>query len=424
MTAAATSSEFTSQATAKAPAPAAADAQGQSSAFALVFVGSFLAAMAAFYIINILGNATQLFDSRINPSMQERPWKTRRLDEKVAAGQAPKVIVIGSSRSMQIRPQQLEYLTGKPAFNYGVSVSNPLDYLTQLRYLLKIGAKPDMIIVGVDEDAFGAPRQYIQFDTQLVAHWGLLRAMPSPEGIRLAGQAIASITPSKTLDSLLAIVSREKGPELKKSTDAVIFGDGYLIYRVRERTRAKLEADSNGDEAKLTSAIRTELSKLIRHEINRRGHEIEKQMLTPDPRQVELFDQFLTLAHDNSIEVRVMLLPLHPAYVKGMLDADLLKMRSDLGTRIAGMSKDHGCTYTDFTNLKSYGGDPDEFWDAKHQTPANLQRMINTLFGRKPEDPVPNIRPDLDTIVALERELKTPRKKGSPPPTVSTLTTR
>ena len=91
----------------------------------------YLAALA----INVLGNGQGMFPSPLNPSMWERPWKARRI-ESLGVEARPEIVVLGSSRMMQVDPKQIEAITGKRAFNFAVPRARPLDFLTQVRFMV------------------------------------------------------------------------------------------------------------------------------------------------------------------------------------------------------------------------------------------------------------------------------------------------
>jgi hypothetical protein len=183
--------------------------------FGLVLLGTAILFTFGSLTCNILGNETGFFPSPLHPSSSDRSWKTRRLDERIAAGRAPQVLVMGSSRMMQVQPAYVEALTGKTTFNYGVSAATPVDFITQLRYVLRIGAKPEVVIVGVDEASCAnfASRYYIQ----TASHWGLFRSMPIIERVETASDVLKSVDLNTTWSSLKTAVKPVKPRNRKVS---------------------------------------------------------------------------------------------------------------------------------------------------------------------------------------------------------------
>src|SRR5690348_3987830 len=120
---AATTSDDIASPTTEAPADAARTSRRARYGFAISFSASFLVVLAALFAVNVVGNSTGLFPSDRNPSMAERAWKTRRVDDAVRRKREPGVMILGSSRVMQIQPAYVEGLTKEPTFNYGVSAA-------------------------------------------------------------------------------------------------------------------------------------------------------------------------------------------------------------------------------------------------------------------------------------------------------------
>ena len=84
-------------------------------------------------------------------------------------------------------------MTGKRAFNFGVSAAGPVDFLTQLNFLIANKAAPKTILLGLDESAFAAVTS--QYELQTVAHWWLFKRAPFPENVGLLTRALGNVTP-------------------------------------------------------------------------------------------------------------------------------------------------------------------------------------------------------------------------------------
>ncbi len=177
-----------------------------SKTFSGIYLLACLGTVLAVFAVNLLGNTTNFFPSPLHPPMSERAWKTRRLDEAVAASRAPRVIILGDSRVMQIQPAYVRAVTGKTTFNFGVSVATPTDFLAQLRYLLKIHGKPDLILVGVDEFTLAPHLRPSQ--VEILGHVGLFSEVPCPDNLQIIGRALSLCSFRTTRDSLLRLLAR------------------------------------------------------------------------------------------------------------------------------------------------------------------------------------------------------------------------
>ncbi len=345
--------------------------------FSGIYLLSCFGLLALAVSVNVVGNSTNLFPSSLFPPLTDRAWKTRRLDEAVRDRRPPEVIILGSSRVMQIQPKYVEAVTGKRAFNYGVAVATPIDYLTQLRYLLSIGCRPKMILLGVDEFAFRFG--YGRGGAQTLGHLGLFQEMPYPENRDAIATAFESIDLGTTQDSLLRFMRKRKR-NLEDAGD-VLLDDGYLIFvnfvRKKEEGTFDLAANIAAD---------------VKHE-DLTG-DLQDALLRQNPRKLAVFKEFLSLAQAEGIEVRVMFLPLHPDFERQRLTERLAKARLAMTQNLQTICSRYGVLYRDFTNLGSYDGDPNEFYDAVHQSPVNSRRMINALFSIKASDVVADLPGD------------------------------
>ena len=360
--------------------------------FALTFMMTFVALLVAMFWINIAGNSTGLFPSQRNPSMAERAWKTRRVDDAVRRGREPGVMIMGSSRVMQIQPAYVEGMTKLPTFNYGVSAAGPIDFLAQLRYLIGRNYAPKMIVIGLDESAFSDVTS--KYELQSAGHWGLFKELPFPENLNIAGRVLSNVTPDTTWASLNVLAHPPQRPNKSiKRAGSLLLEDGYIIYRDRV-----LAAESGTYDRE--QAIRKSARKWTKAMT---GDEAEASSLEPQPRRVELFRQFLELAHTHHIEVKAMYLPLHPEFERIGITPKMQEARDRLNGILRDLCQQYGATYRDFRKLDSFGADPKEFWDGAHLTPENMRRMVNALFDKPPGQVVAKFTPDRKTLDGLPK---------------------
>jgi hypothetical protein len=99
-------------ATAPLAREAASDRRGAALRFALVFVVTFLLIWSAAIAVHWIGNPDGIFPSSHMPSKRELAWKVRQFERLVKQNRAPTILVLGSSRMMQVSPPQLEKILG------------------------------------------------------------------------------------------------------------------------------------------------------------------------------------------------------------------------------------------------------------------------------------------------------------------------
>ncbi len=265
--------------------------------FGCAYIVSCLGSLALAVGINVLGNSADLFPSSFFPAMNERAWKTRRLDAAVRDCRPPQIIILGSSRVMAIEPKYVEAITGKTAFNYGVYTATPTDYLTQLRYLIRKGCRPEVVIVGVEESAFYYT--YTPWDMETLSHLGLFREMPYPEKLDILAQSLATIDLGMTKGSLSRLLGRKKSvPRSIEDADDFLLEDGYVLYVKILRKQAD---GSFNLAARIAACVNGHGRKSAVWRLQ------ESLQGPPNPRKLDHFDKFLSLARAEGFRERAPL---------------------------------------------------------------------------------------------------------------------
>jgi hypothetical protein len=373
-------------------------AEGQATGFVLTFVLAFATILAPALVVNYFGNGSDLMPSTCSPSRSERAWKTRRIESLVRAGRPPEVIILGSSRVMQIRPDYVQAITSKRAFNYGVSMGCPIDFLSQLRYLLRINARPSLLIVGVDEFAFGDNPECDHYDVQLAGHFGLFQQVPILERLRIVVALFKAISSTTTKNSLLNLINGPPAlPSLETVSD-ILLADGYRL--------SPNQASATDAITQLKEGITTSLE--FWKPLLKTPQAVEK--MKPNGYRLGLFAEFLELARATGIQVRVMLLPLQPDFASRILTPPLAAIRAELSRELQVTCAENGAFYRDLSELASFQGNPTQFVDGTHAAEDNLRRLTNVLFDLGPDQVVARLPTDREILKQL--------------PAVNTLDTR
>jgi len=334
------------------------NAGNTSQGFTFVFVSTFLLLSLTALAINVLGNDNGAFPSPLFPSELPAAKESRELEALVQTGAPPEALIFGSSRVMGIETGQLQAITGLQTFNYGVYGAQPAIYLAQLRYALRLGVRPKVVILGVDEFSFGEKNPLGQMDLQMTGDIGLFREVAFPDNLEIAARQLKSMRPMSTWHSLVRLLRVDKS---KKSQDFGWSPDAVTLEaRISEHAK-KLFGDHPGDDL-------IESTRVCR-------------------RKIEDFREFLALSEAHGAEVRVVLLPMHPEFERLVLTRGLVEVREELHRQLGQICAEFGAIYMDFRKLDRYHGDASEFTDGTHQTSVNLRRMTNVLFGKDPETP-------------------------------------
>jgi hypothetical protein len=267
---------------------------------------------------------------------------------------APEVLILGSSRSMQIAPSMIRELEGRSAFNGAVDSARAEDLLAVLRYALEdCKWRPREVLMGLDIEAL---HNHLESDPSLLIEAPLRRHLSIER--RIEGYAFAAeslISYPQALDGVRALDLTRRGfpPETHS------FGDDGAFLWVGELQRS---APSNYFEVyDGRFAGYTEVS------TTRWGE----------------FTDLVSLARAYGATVRVFITPMHPelvAHLRAKYDFD--RLHADVTVRLARLVDERrpGVTAVDFQDIASFGGSPDDFYDGAHMLAANARRLLIKLL--------------------------------------------
>jgi hypothetical protein len=356
------------------PAALAARPVPTSIRFSIVFLLSVIAGLGAIIAINVLGNGTKLFPSPgFPPATCIRAWKARRAAQLARSADPPRAFVLGSSRVFSLQESAVRAVTGLPAFNFGVSVGCPVDFLAHLRFVLQAGLRPKTIVIGLDELAFGDNPEADIYDMQLVTHAGVFDELALRDRAPIVVRILKTLSLKTTADSARNLWRRWRhhGPYYAPDDDSAA-GD--------------LEGTHDPDwDAMPAEKRREELAQGIERLTKFWGKYLDRpdkiEGMRPTARRMQLFEQLLDLAASNGIEVRVALLPVHPELERRIFTPRLLEIRAELARTLADEVGRRGFVFRDYTRLGSFGGTAEDFQDGTHMAPANGRRLLSALFS-------------------------------------------
>ena len=266
----------------------------QSKSFAGVYLLSCVTALAVVVGINVWGDGSNSFPSTLYPAMNR--WHGRRGDWTTRYEMAvpPKATHPRLQPGDAIQPKYVQALTSKTTFNYGVYEATPTEYLAQLRYLLRMGCRPEMVILGVDEWAFH--NQCTFFERASLSHLGLFREVPFPEDCDVLMRSLGNIDWGTTRKSLSRLV-KKKEPVFRSIDDLdsipLLLEDGVVVFAKASR---EMEAGSFNLAANISAEIRS-------------GNEIPLLQESLGGGRVQdgsIASKSLSLAGAEGIDVRVM----------------------------------------------------------------------------------------------------------------------
>ena len=325
----------------------------------LLVAGLVLLVASLNFIVNPMG----IYPLRVVPPVQ---WNTRAIKPALLAKADPKpeVLILGSSRSMQIAPAQVRELTGMPAFNAGVDSAMAEDDYVMLRYAVeRAGVVPRLALIGIDVEAFH-------------------NALPVDDRL-LETDAFAGMLPVQGLSArkkFTKLFSSQQTHLMVRSLRIQLTGtapvhnyydlDGFLHY---------------GDYEREIASGRYDVERHVRRDAQDYVERIRGFTRISEQRRKYLED-LLQYSRDHGIKVALFITPLGPrvaaavrAHGYEQRRVEVLGMLTELGAR-------YGATVYDLSSVEKFGGDPNGFWDGAHMTARNNSLVTRLILQRIRDD--------------------------------------
>ena len=96
----------------------------------------------------------------------------------------------------------------------------------------------------------------------------------------------------------------------------------------------------------------------------------------------EYFEKTLRLLNDHGTTPVIVVMPVHPRVLAALREAGRVRRPAPFPAYLHGLEKRYRLKVVDLTELSSFGGDPDGFYDGVHITQENSDRVIDALVER------------------------------------------
>lgn len=312
---------------------------------------------------------TLVFNIAVDPYAQYgtglvRPvsWTTRATKVALLTQRSPqpRLLILGSSRSMKIEPRYVNERSGFVSFNAAVSSARVEDFLAFFRYAVHDLKLPvEEVIVGLDLEAFhnALPPDHRFFKVE-----ELYRQVPNLFNLRQALKLISDgMGQPQTHRSLrsLQMYLMDSYPPPKQS----FAPDGYMTYLILEKQKAAgrfdLQVHIEASKKEYTNRF-TGFSKLA-------------------PWRIALFGQFLSECAKNGISVKVFITTLHPEVVEAVGAVYHLRMRELLAALVEFQGQ-YSFSFFDASDVSAYSGSLEGFFDGGHIDEQNSRLIVDQLY--------------------------------------------
>ncbi len=278
-------------------------------------------------------------------------------------------LVLGSSRSMKLRPSELKEHSGLRFFNFAVDLGQGEDFLAIYRWVREQGTRPKVVVIGLDTEALASDRP---------RHWKLeknreLRAMLEPDPITaLAGMRMWVARYKETLslpyvgDTLLSLRLWLRPHE--DLLNVAFQTDGYLRYPRWERERARRVFD-----------LDREIQACLPGQLKLFGG-----LGRARPERVAELERLVAAARNDGAIVKILMIGLHPSTVRFLTAKGTAVEAQTVINRavVEDLKRRYGVESYDFSVLGPYGGTKTGWYDCAHVDETNATLMTRALMAR------------------------------------------
>jgi hypothetical protein len=292
------------------------------------------------FVVNPFGTyAPDVFEPMV---LHSRADKLHLLD----AAPPPDVVILGSSATFPMAPEQIRQRTGLRAFNASVHGASPRDYRALLRHLQERGTWPKVVLVALSFEQL-RPTARVGFEPGDP----LTRYVSEQHGLALASAAEALLATDQTEASFRRV---------RASIEGRVPPPAY-----------RFAADGRGSFANPPDLV-------LRVQ---RGGNPELTFADLDPGQWGHLQAVLEACRSRGTRVIAFLPPLHPELARLWEETtSLTPIVRELQHRLASYVPDPVLAVHDFRRLESFGGRPELFLDMRHPDAESNRLMLDVML--------------------------------------------
>ena len=329
--------------------------------------GAWILAIVA--LLNLLVDPFGMYGTGLFPSMVSNRYLAK-LTLFRAADPPPSALILGSSRVGLIDPDLVTEITGERCFSWGVPVARAETYLAIMKIALdEVDAPIDLVIVGAEPEVFH-PTSEVHPMARFVPEFSGY-GDPLPWWSITIEKVSRLFTMEQTQASIGVLKASIRG---ERVGDWIEWGpDGFPVGMDPETTPRVIEEDF---ESRLKRGIATYPDQ--RFEISSFTH------LSPE--RMGYWEEFLQICEENDVRLYVFMPPPHPDLLDRLYELGAERIFEETGDYLHRTVIKAGGTFRDFTQLESFGGDPDLFSDEVHLRKPNAEMMLRALLSDYPQD--------------------------------------
>lgn len=295
-----------------------------------------------------------------------REWKMSQLSAAADRGRID-ALILGSSRSMQIGPAELDQRYGVRSYNLAVDNAHAEDYLALYHWAKRIGIQPRSIFVGLDLEA-------------------LHDADKPDERYERNPELLGALGERSQLQTVLDSVGTEVQKYKRMFTPWYVRDAAHSVQvHLSARIPVEIEAmDANGvlryprwdaERQSGTFDLKSEIDACIPLYLDR-----FRDMHGLSQWRRGLLEQLLREARADGVAVVAWLTPVHRATASRLRDVSAyVELLSDASALLSDLGERYGVQVRDLSDPESFGATSDGWYDCAHLDASNIARLVAAL---------------------------------------------
>jgi hypothetical protein len=270
-------------------------------------------------------------------------------------------LILGSSRSLLMRPAALDADHNARIFNFAVDNAHAEDFLAIYHYVLTQKANPKFLVIGLDVPSLHSDDvpDHMFDRSELKDFLELGNTSSSWNSLQWLADAHSTYTKDYLKDAFKAIQMKIEGqtPKTKFSPD------GYEM----QYSGAELPPGEVGPGHDFSDATKTYMQRL-------------SGMRDLSPKRLGYLTQLFAEARQHHTTVVVWLTPIHPRLYELINASTSYRALIDkVNTEAQNWTSTYGVRYKDYSDLTTFGGVDVDWNDATHMNGHNMDRVARAL---------------------------------------------
>lgn len=313
--------------------------------FLFRFLVTTAAGLGSIAALNYVVNPQGIYNTHLVPPVL---WNARSLKSQLLMSMQPppEALILGSSRVMNMAPEELERVTGLRTFNAGVDLALAEDYYAMLHYAVETAhVRPKLVVISCDVESFHNQIPPNAFLTQPSV---LSSFLPGNSPARLRWKSFTGLFSFDQTRASVIALARMARPHRYEFWH--VGPNGQAHYTDWEQKRA---------------AGKMGLPQEVRHFIEHNAERYDSYTALSQER-LDYFSSTLEYARQHHIQAVVYLSPVHPALEEALRSHGYVQRKQELVRALREICARENVLFYDFSSPASFGGDPEHFYDGRH----------------------------------------------------------